>query len=67
MAIDYNSQQIVGPMNFMCLHCNVFKFKNETSGLCFARGKVKLAPLVSPQDYKLVSGNGPDYRHFFYL
>ena len=68
MEIDYSSQQIVaiGPMNVVCQHCKAFKFINEADGLCCASGEVKLTPLVPPPVplYSLVSGNGPDFKHF---
>lgn len=68
VEIDYSSQQIVtiGTMNVVCQYCKAFKFKNEASGLCCASGQVKLTPLEPPPEplHSLVSGNGPDSKHF---
>ena len=68
VEIDYSSQQIIaiGPMNVACQYCKAFKFKNEADGLCCASGQAKLMPLVpSPEPlHPLVSGNGPDSKHF---
>ena len=68
VEIDYSSQQIVAivPMNVVCQYSKAFKFKNEADGLCCASGQVKLTPLVPPPEplHSLVSGNGPDSKHF---
>jgi hypothetical protein len=56
----------IGPMNVACQYCKEFVFKNETPGLCFASGQVKLMPLVLPPEplHSLVSGNRPDSKHY---
>jgi hypothetical protein len=53
-------------MNIACKYCKAFKFKNEADGLCCVSGQVKLMPLVLPPEplHLLVSGNGPDSKHF---
>ena len=68
VEIDYSSQQNVanGPMNVVCQYSKSFKFKNDADGLCCASGQVKMKPLVPPPEplHSLVSGNGPDSKHF---
>ena len=61
VKIDYSSHQIVA-----CQYCKAVKFKNEGDGLCCASGQIKLTPLVPPPEslHSLVSGNGPDAKHF---
>lgn len=67
VEIDYSSLQVVAiwPMNVVCQFYEAFMFKNEALGLCGANGKVKLTP---PEPlHSLVSGNGPDSRHFWLI
>ena len=37
-----------GEMNTKCRHCQAFKFKKETPGLCCSGGTVQLAPFPPP-------------------
>ncbi|XP_058449412.1 uncharacterized protein LOC131429355 [Malaya genurostris] len=67
-ANDYStdSSVAIGPMNVVCIHCKALKFKNETSGLCCASGKVKLIKLNSPPEplRSLVAGSQSSSKHF---
>ncbi|GFV21987.1 uncharacterized protein TNCV_4526731 [Trichonephila clavipes] len=33
---------VIGKMDKICMYCSALKFKNETRGMCCAKGKVKL-------------------------
>lgn len=66
--IDYSSHSsvIIGAMNAVCTHCQAFKFKNETPGMCCADGKVRLPELNCPPEplLSLVSCATAESRHF---
>lgn len=49
---DYSQHPSVdiGKMEKLCVHCDAFKFQNETPGMCCANGKVKLPKLRPPPE-----------------
>ena len=68
VEIYHSSQKIVaiGPMNVVCRYCQALKFKNEADRLSCASDQVKLTPMLPLLEplHSLVSGNGPDSKHF---
>ena len=66
--IDYcaDTSVTIGEMTIICQYCKIFKYSGESTGLCYAGGKVKLPQLVPPPDQlrSLVSGMGSDSKHF---
>ncbi|XP_071576446.1 uncharacterized protein [Temnothorax nylanderi] len=53
-------------MEAVCVHCEAYKWKEETPGMCCSNGKVKL-PLITPppEDVgELMRGTTPDSKHF---
>lgn len=57
---------LIGTMSIKCRHCQAFRFKNETEGLCCAGGKVTLPALNTPPEplRSLVLGNTSESKHF---
>ena len=65
---DYSSEGIVyiGSMSIKCNHCNAKRWKDESSGMCCANGKITLPIHQDPPDplKNLLSGTTTDSKHF---
>lgn len=68
VIIDYENDSMVsiGSMCHKCEHCNAFKWKDQTKGMCCDGGKVKLSPIQPPPEplKELLLGDHPDHVHF---
>ena len=66
-SIAVHSESLLLDQRTLCANiAKAFKLKNEADGLCCGSSQVKLTPLVPPPEplLSLVSGNGPDTKHF---
>ncbi|XP_067129653.1 uncharacterized protein [Centruroides vittatus] len=65
---DYSLHRsvVIEKMDKLCKFCHALKFKNETTGMCCAGGKVKLPELHLPPEplSSLVSGDTSQSKHF---
>jgi hypothetical protein len=66
--INYSAHPkiIIGAMDKICQYCQALKFRNETTGMCCASGKVVLAPLpIPPEPLKsFLAGESDDSKLF---
>ncbi|XP_061395554.1 uncharacterized protein LOC133331174, partial [Musca vetustissima] len=66
--MDYGSHELIaiGSMNNVCRHCNAYKYKHETPGMCCSNGKIVLPQLLPPPQplLSLMTGSHLDSQHF---
>jgi hypothetical protein len=66
--MDYSEHGLIGGMTMRCIHCAAAKFLDETAGMCYTNGKVKLPAFESPPDplHSLIFGTSPTSKHFLF-
>ncbi|XP_061394301.1 uncharacterized protein LOC133329850 [Musca vetustissima] len=66
--MDYSRNELIaiGSMNNVCRHCNAYKYKHETQGMCCSNGKIVLPQLLPPPQplLSLMTGSHLDSQHF---
>lgn len=66
-TIDYKNDPMVilGTMSIVCQYCLALKWKEESKGMCYSNGKIKLVEICPPPKplNSLLTGDHPNIEN----